>query len=112
VQPFNYHVYICGQKKPEGVASCSHNGASQNREILMQELNKSGLSKDVRVVGCECLGLCEKGPNMVVYPDGVWYGNVKSENISNIVHKHFKCGITIEQLTLPRKTDPPLKLVL
>ena len=32
-----------------------------------------------------CFGACHEGPNVVVYPDKVWYAGVKPENVPEVV---------------------------
>ena len=48
-----------------------------------------GLVDYVQVTTCGSLGLCEHGPNMVVYPEGVWYVGVSPEDVPEIVRSHF-----------------------
>ena len=47
---------------------------------------------EVLVTGSACLGPCEEGPTVVVYPDGVWYSKVKEEHIATILDEHIKQG--------------------
>ena len=35
---------------------------------------------------------------MVVYPDAVWYGNVRPEDAVEIVREHLVCGRPVERL--------------
>ena len=37
------------------------------------------------VTGCGCLGLCERGPNVVIYPEGRWYTSVQPDEAEAIV---------------------------
>ncbi len=32
-----------------------------------------------------CMNRCEKGPLMVIYPEGSWYGEVNEEKIDEIL---------------------------
>jgi (2Fe-2S) ferredoxin/predicted O-methyltransferase YrrM len=98
MEPYQYHVYICNQQKPEGVPGCSAQGSDKVIESLRMEIMKRGLGDSVQITTCGSLGLCERGPNMVVYPDGVWYSGVTAKDIPEIVSQHFQSGKIVERL--------------
>jgi (2Fe-2S) ferredoxin/2-polyprenyl-3-methyl-5-hydroxy-6-metoxy-1,4-benzoquinol methylase len=98
MEVFKYHVFVCTQTKPEKVPSCPASGSEQTYAALLEAVAKAGLEKEVLVTTCGCLGLCEKGPNLVVYPEGVWYSEVKPEHVGEIVDQHFKGGRPVEKL--------------
>lgn len=56
------------------------------------------LAGQVRINGCNCLGPCEQGINMVVYPDNVWYQKVTPEDLTEIVESHLAGGVPVERL--------------
>lgn len=89
MEPFRYHVYFCNQKKPEGAPSCPAVGALETLGVMRQYLAEKNLTEEVQVTTCGCLGICQKGPNMVVYPDGVWYSGLNPENIKQVVDEQF-----------------------
>ena len=47
--------------------------------------------------------MCGRGPNMVVYPEGVWYSGVQPADVEEIVREHFGSGRVVERL---RSGDP------
>ena len=98
MEPFQYHVYACEQRKAEGAPSCTRNGSPGVIEALRRELAEQGLAGAVQVTGCGSLGLCERGPNMVVYPGGVWYSGVRSGDVPELVREHFRNGRIVERL--------------
>ena len=98
MEPYRYHVYACEQRKPEGAPSCSRNGSLRMIEALRRELAEQGLAGEVQVTACGSLGLCERGPNMVVYPEGVWYSGVRPEDVPELVREHFGGGRVVERL--------------
>ena len=53
---------------------------------------------DVRLNGCSCLGPCESGTNLVIYPEGVFYTGVKRDNIRDLLESHFVQGRVFEAL--------------
>lgn len=99
MEPFRHHVYVCDQKKPEGAPCCSARGSAGVLESLRREIAAQGLSASVQVTTCGSLGLCERGPNMVVYPEGDWYSGVRPEDVPEIVREHFGRGRPVARFT-------------
>ena len=52
----------------------------------------------VAMTGTACLGFCNAGPLMVVYPEGIWYQPRTTEDIDEIVQSHFVEGRPVERL--------------
>ncbi len=98
MEPFRHHVFVCTQEKPEGVACCSASGSPQVLEALHRELDKQGLSREVQVTTCGCMGLCDDGPVMIVYPEGTWYAHVKPEDVPELVSSHLRGGKPLARL--------------
>jgi (2Fe-2S) ferredoxin/ubiquinone/menaquinone biosynthesis C-methylase UbiE len=98
MQPFRYHVFVCDQQKPEGVPCCSARGSRKVVDALRGEVAAQGLADQVQITACGSLGLCERGPNMVVYPEGVWYSGVCVNDVPELVRSHFRNGIPLERL--------------
>lgn len=96
--PFRYHAIVCSQEKPEGVPSCSAAGSFRILDALYRELGAQGLADEVQVSTCGCLGLCESGPVMIVYPEGAWYIKLTPADVSQIVSSHFKSGKRVARL--------------
>ncbi len=103
MEPFKYHVYVCTQEKPDGAPCCAGRGSAKVLEALRAEIGRAGLDGDVQVTTCGSLGMCERGPNMVVYPDGVWYSGVAVEDVPELVREHFAHGRPVLRLA---NTDP------
>lgn len=89
MEPFRYHVFICDQRKPDGVPSCPAHGSLATLEALRKEVAARGLQDVVQITTCGSLGLCERGPNLVVYPEGHWYSGVRPEDVPELVGSHF-----------------------
>ena len=98
MQPFRYHVFICDQKKPEGLPCCPGRGSLATIEALRKEVAARGLLDAVQITTCGSLGVCERGPNLVVYPEGIWYSGVKAEDVPELVESHFIKGRPLERL--------------
>jgi (2Fe-2S) ferredoxin len=98
MEPFSHHVFVCTQAKPEGVTSCPGNGAWPVVAALERELVAQGLDNEAQVSTCGCLGLCDEGPILIVYPEGVWYRKVREGDVREIVSVHLGHGRVVERL--------------
>jgi NADP-reducing hydrogenase subunit HndC len=67
-------------------------------EEFEAQLEKNNLQDEIRVVKTGCLGLCAKGPNVVVYPEGVYYTHVSLEDAAEIVQEHLLKGRPVQRL--------------
>jgi (2Fe-2S) ferredoxin/predicted O-methyltransferase YrrM len=98
MEPFRYHVYVCDQKKPDGAPCCAAQRSGAVIDALRREVGRSGLIDAVQVTVCGSLGLCGRGPNMVVYPEGIWYSGIDVADVAEIVHEHFVEGRPVTRL--------------
>lgn len=99
MQPFRLHVFVCDQEKPEGVPGCAARGSGKTLLALRREVAAQGLADEVQVTACGSIGLCERGPNMVVYPEGTWYSGVTPADVPEIVASHLREGRPVARLT-------------
>ena len=99
--PFERHVFVCHNARPAGAPrpSCTLDGKSDLHARLSQIAREAGLTQ-VRINKSMCLDQCEHGPNMVVYPEAVWYGHVKPEDAEEIVREHLVGGRPVERLRM------------
>jgi len=94
------HVFVCTQQKLEDKAYCANQGAEEVRLQLRRQVARTGLEPRVEVTPCGCLGLCRRGPVVVVYPEGIWYGGVTVDDVDEIVQSHLVQGKVVQRLTL------------
>ena len=98
MEPFRFHLFVCTQQKPEGIPSCAASGSFAVLDALDREIQARGLDNDVQLTTCGCMGLCDEGPVMVVYPAGVWYRRVHASDVSEIVGAHLRDGKPVDRL--------------
>jgi (2Fe-2S) ferredoxin/predicted O-methyltransferase YrrM len=98
VQPFTYHVFACDQKKPDGLPCCAARGSAAVLDALRREIGAAGLGDTVQITTTGSLGLCERGPNLVVLPDGTWYSGVTPADVPALVREHFIGGRPVARL--------------
>lgn len=83
--PYLCHIFVCVNERPEGRKSCGGSGNAEVRSALKAEVKAKGWEGKVRVSGSLCLGLCADGPNVLLYPQGIWYSAVSKPDVPTIV---------------------------
>jgi (2Fe-2S) ferredoxin len=99
---YQRHVFICINKRPpeDPKGCCSAKGSEEVRGLLKKGLKERGLNGIVRANAAGCLDACGFGTTVVIYPEGVWYGGVKPEDVEEIIEKHIIGGELIERLVM------------
>ena len=100
---FEKHIFICGNQRPPGAPRpcCDPQGQAELQKSFKEKLAARGLKGKVRANQSGCLDQCEHGPNLVVYPDAVWYGGVTLGDVDEIIESHILGGKPVERLMLP-----------
>ena len=103
--PIERHVFVCTGK------SCSAVGSAEVKEAFEQELKSRGIlfgkekkgknpKGSVVLTECASVGFCAIGAAVMVYPDGVWYAQVRASDVPEIVEEHIIKGRIVERLAL------------
>jgi (2Fe-2S) ferredoxin len=101
---YRHHVFVCENRRPEDDprGCCAAKGSEAIRAALKEEIARRGLKREVRANAAGCLDSCADGPTVVVYPEGVWYGHVRVEDVPEIVERHLVNGVPVERLLLKK----------
>jgi (2Fe-2S) ferredoxin len=99
---FEHHIFICGNQRPAGHprGCCDPSAEARLQKLFKQKLAERGLKGRVRANQAGCLDQCEHGPNVVIYPDAVWYGQVGEADVEEIIDSHIIAGRPVERLRL------------
>ena len=89
-----YHIFVCASNRPNGVQKglCHQKDSVKVLEKFIEEIEDRDLTGDCMVTNTGCFGICSRGPVAVVYPEGIWYGNLTTDAVEEIVEKHFEGG--------------------
>lgn len=68
------------------------------RTLQVAVLKNKAINGKVLVSGTSCLGFCFKGPNVVVYPDGIWYQDMSVDDVDEFVESHLLKGVPLQRL--------------
>ena len=85
------HVLVCTSQH------CQQKGAADVVGLLRLQVVRQKLDTEILVNTCGTIDLCDIGPNMVIYPDNIVYGNVKRGDLPEII-EHLKGGPVVERL--------------
>jgi (2Fe-2S) ferredoxin len=103
--PITHHIFVCTGK------SCSARDSAEVLSAFERELKARGLlfgreakgkNPNGRVVLTECasVGFCAIGAAVMIYPDGVWYAQVRADDVPQMVEEHIISGRVVERLVL------------
>ena len=95
------HVLICGG------TGCTSSGSVSIQQAFADNIEKCGLSDEVKIVQTGCFGLCAMGPVVIVHPDGTFYSRVQADDVAEIVEEHLLKGRVVERLEYKDDTVVP-----
>ena len=82
---YQVHVFICTRKRNDGSKSCYEGDAIAIKDALKAASEQKGWKPKVRISESGCLGVCGAGPNVMIYPQQIWYTGVKPEDTQEII---------------------------
>ncbi|OGB67114.1 MAG: ferredoxin [Caldithrix sp. RBG_13_44_9] len=100
---YQKHVFICENVRDDSDTrgSCSQKGSPDFRNKLKEEVDRLGLKSKIRINKAGCLGTCNQGISMVIYPEGIWYGKVTEADLPEIIEKSLLNNEKIDRLLMP-----------
>lgn len=96
---YERHILVCGG------TGCTSSGSPKIIEKLEEEFAAKGLNDKVQIVKTGCFGLCERGPIMIVYPEGSFYSRVDVNEIPRIVDEHLIGGNPVKEFLYEETVD-------
>ena len=97
-----HHIFVCTSCRINGQQKgyCFQKDSVKIVQKFMEEIDDRELSNEVMITNTGCFGICEKGPIVVVYPEGVWYGNVTVKDVEKIMEQHIEGGEKVAELVI------------
>lgn len=87
---FKKYIFVCTNVREEGQAACGARGGAHLRDTIKAKVKSMGLVDTIRVSQSGCQGPCEQGPNILVFPDYIWYQGVNESDLEGIIQTHIK----------------------
>jgi NADH:ubiquinone oxidoreductase subunit E len=66
-------IFVCINNRHEKSPSCGYSGSEEIVEELRKASKELNLKGKLRVARSDCLDLCAFGPNLMIWPEGIWY---------------------------------------
>jgi len=87
--PYERNIFVCTNDCQGEKPSCGdHQGA-----LVFQELRRiakeRGHHPRIRVTQAKCLGQCNQGANIMIFPDNKWHSGVTMDNIPQLADKYL-----------------------
>lgn len=98
---YQKQVFFCMNERSGG--DCCKNKKSkkahEHARDLVKELGLKGKG-GVRVNQTDCLGRCNEGPLLVIYPDGNWYTYKDMDDVEEIIRTDVVKGEIVKRLKI------------
>ncbi len=95
-----YHIFVCASFRadgdPKGV--CHKKGSVPLLPYIENEILDRGL--DAQITSTGCMKACDHGPVMVIQPQGLWYGQVESEDAVDEILDSLEDGEVVDNLRI------------
>ena len=92
----SHHLLLCAT--PAKAKCCDPSIGAASWEALKQGVRQLDLENPERAQGivlrskADCLRVCEQGPVLLIWPEGIWYGTVTPERVQQILEEHVVGG--------------------
>ena len=103
----SHHLLLCAT--PSKALCCPDPAVgTASWETLKRLVRELGLEDPARPEGivlrskADCLRICAQGPVLLIWPEGVVYGDVTPERLTRIVHDHVIGGAPIDDWVVQR----------
>lgn len=99
---FEKHLFVCtNQRSGTERRSCGEQHGLDLTAAFKKAIKDKKLDMPIRAQRAGCLGICDFGPTVAIYPEGTFYVNVQLSDVEEIVQKHIIENKKVERLLLP-----------
>ena len=100
---YDVHIFVCNnQRSGTERLSC---GDAHGLELVgefKKQLKELNVGLKMRANKSGCLGICDFGPTVAIYPEGTFYVGVKKEDVKEIIESHILNKKPVERLLLKK----------
>jgi (2Fe-2S) ferredoxin len=104
---FEKHIFVCINERAPGAPRqcCGEETGTAIAKRFKELIQVNKLRMKVRAQRSSCFDICEQGPVVVVYPEGIFYKGIRVSDVDEIFEQHILNNKPVErlQLTLPKK---------
>ncbi|MDR2017054.1 MAG: (2Fe-2S) ferredoxin domain-containing protein [Burkholderiales bacterium] len=97
---YQHHVFFCCNQRSPDECCCAQANAETMYLYAKDRVKALRLTDRVRINRAGCLGRCEEGPCLVIYPEAIWYTYRTPSDLDEIIDQHLANGRIVERLQL------------
>ncbi|WP_400192275.1 (2Fe-2S) ferredoxin domain-containing protein [Hymenobacter sp. B81] len=102
---YQHHLFVCTNQKSDVGKDVAKAFKKELKKQDLKRLLVGGKKRKNRVQAVGCLDVCKhckkgSGAAIVVYPEAVWYGDVRPQDVSDIVAEHLGTGRPVKRLLI------------
>ena len=98
---FDIHIFVCAnQRTGTDKLSCGEAHGLGLVTEFKKQLKNLNVGLKTRANKSGCLGICDLGPTIAIYPEGIFYVGVKNEDVTEIIESHIIGKKPVERLLL------------
>lgn len=86
-------------------SGCISAGALKIKDKFIEILEEKGLRSEVNIIETGCMGPCDFGPVLLIYPEGVFYQKVTVEDVDEIIDEHILKGRPVTRLMVTENDE-------
>ncbi len=89
--PYQRMIFVCTNASHDGDRPvCAAGQSEEILKALKEEVKKRGLKGKVRALKSGCMDLCEKGPNVMIWPEGKLLSAVTASDVPDLIERYLK----------------------
>lgn len=100
---FDVHIFVCAnQRAGSDKLSCGEAHGLELIKEFKKQLKDLNVNIKTRANKSGCLGICDFGPTVVIYPEGTFYVGVQKKDVKEIIESHILNKKPVERLLLKK----------
>src|ERR1700739_2714253 len=101
---FEKHIFVCtNQRSGSQKRSCGEQHGLELTATFKKAIKDKNIDVPIRAQRAGCLGICDFGPTVAVYPEGTFYVNVQLSDVEEIVQSHIVENKVVKRLLLQQE---------
>ena len=93
--PYEKQIFVCTNNREGKTPSCGDHKGEEVFQELRRIAKERGLHPQIRVAQAKCLGQCNQGVNIMIYPDCVWYSGVNLEDVKQLAEQYLAPKVSL-----------------